>query len=935
MSLYTKTIDLQKLGMAWKKVYGNKPTAGADSVTCEMFNANSRQELMQLNIELKEHRYHVFPVKTVALVKENKVREVSLYTMRDKIVQTSLAQELSNIYEPLFPECACAYRNARSALQAIDSIERNVKGEKYHYALKTDIHKFFDCIDLTKLRAFLSKKIRETDVLDLVFDILKTPGIGPEGELIEKRTGVYQGSAISPVLSNVYLMEFDRMIQSEEGYFIRYADDMLFLTETIEQAENRQRKTELLLDELGLELNKDKTCIRRIEDGFEFLGYGFNRSGKVITQKAKDKLETALEDVWLTTDNSSIKDKLLKGSQIINGWEQYFKGGREIQSIFEYAVLVYMVRNKAEIHALAGQRERHRNNSKEIAGYLAGIWRELGQEDLYRFEYEQYFELSDKIRRIESEPLPKEITELLEKLFMDETEDDWTSLMQAYADAAAYDISEKAGIRLEGFRNRQKKTPCIKVSAEDIKPVFEDNAAELVYELLVGREDMYTRETLTETGRRKSEFVPEPLTQEVLKRHLTGLDTIGTYPVRNNNTVHYVVYDVDVSRKCLLMGEGNNLTDHLKNAAAAAATLKQELQMMGFTAYIEFSGYRGYHVWLFFMEWIPVKYVYVLNDILAERTKGQFTDDISFEAFPARNRKNKGSCGQTIKLPYGIHLLSGKRSYFCTDEFDPIENMAENMRTVAKYTLENVKRVIGSQIPDTRDTSADRVQKEIVLDYSKLPVMNNSIKLVLEKCALMRYLVNKAMSSGYLTHFERQSVLYVFGHIGDEGKEFVHTVMRFTLNYQYLVTQKFINRIPEKPISCIKLREQYKQITAECGCNCVFRKMKKCYPSPVLHALIENTDGNQTITIPASRLLTESSKEKVYEELSAHTELQGLAEKLVELSKQKRGIDKALKKIEEQLNAVFDNADTDCMEVDIGMLTRRRKECGYEWMIEM
>lgn len=62
--------------------------------------------------------------------------------------------------------------------------------------------------------------------------------------------------------------------------------------------------------------------------------------------------------------------------------------------------------------------------------------------------------------------------------------------------------------------------------------------------------------------------------------------------------------------------------------------------------------------------------------------------------------------------------------------------------------------------------------------------------------------MSKAATTGYLSHFERLSVLYVFGHMGDEGKEFVHTVMGFTLNYQYSITQKFITKLPEKPVLC-------------------------------------------------------------------------------------------------------------------------------------
>ena len=81
-------------------------------------------------------------------------------------------------------------------------------------------------------------------------------------------------------------------------------------------------------------------------------------------------------------------------------------------------------------------------------------------------------------------------------------------------------------------------------------------------------------------------------------------------------------------------------------------------------------------------------------------------------------------------------------------------------------------------------------------------------------CNLIRFLCQKAKTVHYLNHCERLSILYVFGHLGEEGKEFIHKIMSFTLNYSYQVTQKFILKCPEKPVSCLKLREQYKQISA-------------------------------------------------------------------------------------------------------------------------
>ena len=274
--------------------------------------------------------------------------------------------------------------------------------------------------------------------------------------------------------------------------------------------------------------------------------------------------------------------------------------------------------------------------------------------------------------------------------------------------------------------------------------------------------------------------------------------------------------------------------------------MESEIEKLGLKCYIEDTGHRGYHMWLFFGEWIPVRYIHMLADYIQ---KNIFPDEEDISIF-------------------------GK-----TDE---------------------------------------------------------AINQVLSKCNLMRYLCQKAYKTGYLSHFERLSVLYVFGHMGDNGKEFVHTVMSYTLNYQYSITQKFISKIPAKPVSCIKLREQYKMITAEYGCNCNFRRTKNCYPSPVLHA-IKNADSEQgEVTIPTSRTITKEKERVVYDEINIHKKANAIAAKILEYKKQKRGIDKNIERLEDDLQNIFENAGIDCLEIEIGMLVRRKKENGeYEWIIEI
>ena len=241
-------------------------------------------------------------------------------------------------------------------------------------------------------------------------------------------------------------------------------------------------------------------------------------------------------------------------------------------------------------------------------------------------------------------------------------------------------------------------------------------------------------------------------------------------------------------------------------------------------------------------------------------------------------------------------------------------NVSLFLDSIAKNSLGALKKVLAVNLKE-RDSSG---KNGIEIDLSAFQEEPENVSEVLRGCRLMGYLCHKAVNTGYLTHFERLSVLYVFGHLGEDGKQFVHTVMSHTLNYQYNTTERFIRRIPEKPISCVKLREQYKQITAECGCSCDFKRSKNCYPSPVLHAILLSNDLQKDVTIPTSRTVT-NEKEK----------------KIMEIKKQKRIIDASIVKVEKELEKLFDHIGVDCLEIELGMLVRRRKDTGYEWLIEI
>lgn len=322
----------------------------------------------------------------------------------------------------------------------------------------------------------------------------------------------------------------------------------------------------------------------------------------------------------------------------------------------------------------------------------------------------------------------------------------------------------------------------------------------------------------------------------------------------------------------------------------------------------------------------------MLSDVIEGKMAEKSHDDaVCIEFFPNKTRIKADKFGQVIKLPYGRHISTGEQSYFWDDTGEMVVNLNAFLDSLAKNSLNAVKKVLAKNV----GMKVDIQEKKVDANLEAFGEIERGIAETLGKCNLMRYLCQKAAKTGYLSHAERRSVLYVFGHMGDSGKEFVHQVMSYTLNYKYNTTERFIQRIPEKPISCIKLREQYKQITAEYGCSCNFKRNKNCYPSPVLHMIALTKDADDEVTLPTSRSLTKQNEKKVLDEINIHKKAQELATRVLEMKKQKRGIDAAIAKVERELEKIYDNANIDCLEIEMGMLVRRKTEQGYEWLIEI
>ncbi len=168
ISLSTQLCQPETLHAAWRKVRSNKSGPGSDGVTLQQFEANLAKHLRQLSRELAEERYYPLPVQKFTLQKSNgSTRELSVLTLKDRIVQRAVCDLISPIYEAKFLACSFAYRPNRGVPHAIAQVAA-IRSEGYEWVVHADIENFFDEMDTHILMRFLRASLKEPAIIRLI-----------------------------------------------------------------------------------------------------------------------------------------------------------------------------------------------------------------------------------------------------------------------------------------------------------------------------------------------------------------------------------------------------------------------------------------------------------------------------------------------------------------------------------------------------------------------------------------------------------------------------------------------------------------------------------------------------------------------------------------------------------------------------------------------
>ena len=341
--LYVHVCKMETLRKAYELAEDNDGAPGVDGVTFATIEAQGVEAFLgQIRGELVERTYKPLPARRQEIPKDGgKVRVLSIPAIRDRVVQGALKLILEPIFEADFQPGSFGYRPKKTAHEAVDRVAKAIVQHKTR-VIDIDLRSYFDNVRHDRLLAKVAKRVDDDDVMHLLKIMLKANG----------RCGVPQGGVISPLLSNLYLTEVDRMLERAKEVtrygkytgieYARFADDLVILVDAHPRHDWLMTAVEKRLREelaaLQVEVNEEKSRIVDLGRGesFGFLGFDFRRirSGRGVwrahfTPKLKKRtvLLRKLKDVFRRHQSQPVERVISLINPILRGWVNYFAVG--------------------------------------------------------------------------------------------------------------------------------------------------------------------------------------------------------------------------------------------------------------------------------------------------------------------------------------------------------------------------------------------------------------------------------------------------------------------------------------------------------------------------------------------------------------------------------------------------------------------------------
>ena len=354
-ALYDRIYRRDVLRAAWAQVASHDGAPGVDGVTIDQIEhaPGGAEALVEtLHQALRTKSYRPAAVLRVLIPKpDGRLRPLGIPTISDRVVQTAAKLILEPIVEADFLDCSFGYRPARSAADALQVVEQNLRAG-YTAVYDADMQAYFDTIPHDKLMKCVERRIADRSVLHLIRLWLNAVvEERDDGRPTRRRPtqGTPQGGVISPLLANLYLHWFDVVFHRDSGpgvwanaRLVRYADDFIIMARYI--GTRMTRWVEQTVEGwLALTINRTKTRVIVLspkgDAQLDFLGYTFrydwDRQGRpwryltaVPSVRAMRKHRNALRTRIGKAQSFVPLPELVKSvNQYRRGWANYFSFG--------------------------------------------------------------------------------------------------------------------------------------------------------------------------------------------------------------------------------------------------------------------------------------------------------------------------------------------------------------------------------------------------------------------------------------------------------------------------------------------------------------------------------------------------------------------------------------------------------------------------------
>ncbi|MDN5280639.1 MAG: hypothetical protein PWR01_4604 [Clostridiales bacterium] len=457
-------------------------------------------------------------------------------------------------------------------------------------------------------------------------------------------------------------------------------------------------------------------------------------------------------------------------------------------------------------------------------------------------------------------------------------------------------------------------------------------------EFFRGREGVHARQTEFKKG--KFGYLPayEDLNEYHVRKHLAGDATLGIYLVRKNNTCTLMTIDIDINKPFL---------DEFKSSSKTRKRLRKELfnttrkilntgSEIGVKFLVEFSGFKGLHLWLISDFELPSRYWRQLGKWFTEQID-RLPREIHLEIFPKQDKVNENGLGNLVKLPLGVHKASNQRSLFLDERnFRPFQIQSEAFDSYSPISQSEFEEILGritlrTGTPWPEESSKPKARSDSIKSEKnnetpftlkvKIPLPDRfapEVEQILAWCKPICEVFTEAIKIGKIESTSRHVFIYIFSALGETGKIFLHQIMNQLPDYDPDRLNAEIRAVPPTTMSCGKVRKILKEIVARVGCNCQFRLPEGCYASPVVHAGIFPGAG-KTIVNPINQPVAISTRELIAGSSAA---IDKLMREYGRLSEEIARAQQRLKILHRQINQIFDENGSNEIQTAIGTYSR-------------